>query len=84
VHHYGLAADLAKNINGEPSWKGDFSFLRPLALKLGLVWGGDWAEPNQPHTFHDSDHVQRCSLADQPRLFSGVWFPDQDYEVQWG
>jgi hypothetical protein len=84
VHHYGLAVDLVKNINGEPSWKGDFSFLRALAIKNGLVWGGDWAEPNQPHTFHDCDHVQRCSIADQPRLFAGTWFPGDDYGVQWG
>lgn len=84
VHHYGLAVDLAKSINGEPSWKGDFSFLRVLAIKHGLVWGGDWAEPDQPHSFQDSDHLQRCSLRDQSRLFSGVWFPGDDYQVQWG
>src|SRR5271166_1647405 len=30
VHHYGLACDLVKNINGEPSWKGDFSLLGQL------------------------------------------------------
>src|ERR1700733_507920 len=27
VHGYGLAADLVKSINGQPSWAGDFSFL---------------------------------------------------------
>ena len=27
VHHYGLAADVVKDVNGEPSWKGDFTFL---------------------------------------------------------
>ena len=25
VHHYGLACDIVRSINGEPSWKGDFS-----------------------------------------------------------
>src|ERR1700749_2588598 len=27
VHHYGLACDIVRVVNGEPSWKGDFSFL---------------------------------------------------------
>ena len=31
VHHYGLACDLVKVVSGEPSWKGDFSFLGRLA-----------------------------------------------------
>jgi hypothetical protein len=41
VHHYGLACDLVKNINGEPSWKGDFGFLGELADENGMIWGGD-------------------------------------------
>jgi len=28
---YGLACDLVKDINGSPSWKGDFKFLGKLA-----------------------------------------------------
>ena len=36
VHHYGLACDLVKDINGEPSWKGDFSLLGTLAHQHGL------------------------------------------------
>ena len=31
VHHYGLACDIVRSINGEPSWKGDFSLLGQLA-----------------------------------------------------
>lgn len=84
VHHYGLAVDLVKNLGGEPSWKGDFSFLRELSIKHGLVWGGDWGDPVSPHSFRDLDHVQRCSVADQDKLFSGVWFPDANYKAQWG
>src|SRR2546425_4442636 len=31
VHNYGLACDIVKSINGDPSWKGDFSLLGQLA-----------------------------------------------------
>jgi LAS superfamily LD-carboxypeptidase LdcB len=41
VHHYGLACDLVKSVSGEPSWKGDFSFLAHLAREHRLIWGGD-------------------------------------------
>jgi hypothetical protein len=79
VHHYGLACDIVKVINGEPSWNGDFSFLGPLAKKYGLVWGGDWGHPELPHSFRDYDHVQRCAVDDQDSLFDGSWYPDQNY-----
>src|SRR5215831_13454236 len=80
VHNYGLACDLVKDINGEPSWKGDFSFLGVIAPHHRLVWGGDWGRPDLPHSFRDNDHVQRCSVAMQSQLFSGVWYPDADYD----
>jgi hypothetical protein len=79
VHHYGLACDLVKAIGGEPSWKGDFSFLGQLARSAGLIWGGDWGTPNQPHTFIDQPHVQRCTIARQGSLFAGTWYPDNSY-----
>ncbi len=78
VHGYGLACDIVKSIHGEPSWKGDFSFLGPLAKRFGLIWGGDWGEPG-PHSFRDFDHVQRCLVEDQEKLFAGLWYPDQQY-----
>jgi hypothetical protein len=34
VHHYGPACDLVKVVSGEPSWKGDFSFLGCVILEL--------------------------------------------------
>jgi len=80
VHHYGLAADLVKNINGEPSWKGDFSFLGHLARQHGLISGIDWGNPSVHHTFVDSDHVQRVTVGRQAKLFSGAWYPDDDYD----
>jgi hypothetical protein len=80
VHHYGLACDLVKSINGQPSWKGDFGFLGKLAKANGLVWGGDWGHPQTPTNFPDSDHVQRCSIAIQHDLFAGSWYPDTTYD----
>lgn len=73
VHHYGLACDLVKSINGEPSWKGDFSLLRHLAHAHGLVSGADWP------TFPDEGHIQLCKVSDQAKLFRGEWYPDASY-----
>jgi hypothetical protein len=79
VHHYGLACDIVKVVSGEPSWKGDFSFLGRLAHSAGLIWGGDWGNPNVNHSFIDFPHGQRCTVARQPDLFAGNWFPDDSY-----
>src|SRR5262245_21800376 len=79
VHHYGLACDLVKRVGGELTWKGDYSFLGELARSAGLIWGGDWGTPERHHTFIDSVHVQRCTVARQPLLFAGEWYPEDDY-----
>jgi hypothetical protein len=79
VHHYGLACDIVRVVNGEPSWKGDFSFLGQLAHSAGMIWGGDWGNPAVPHQFIDQVHVQRCTVARQPQLFAGTWYPDGTY-----
>jgi hypothetical protein len=79
VHHYGLACDIVRVVGGEPSWKGDFSFLGQLAHSSGLIWGGDWGAPNIKHSFVDSVHVQRCTVARQGDLFAGNWYPDDTY-----
>jgi len=79
VHHYGLACDIVKNVNGTPSWKGDFSILGQLAYAKKLIWGGDWGNPNIKHSFVDIYHVQRCSIRRQAALFSGLWYPDENY-----
>ena len=79
VHHYGLACDIVRVVGGEPSWKGDFSFLGQLAHSAGLIWGGDWGAPQIKHSFIDSVHVQRCTVARQATLFAGTWYPDQSY-----
>ena len=79
VHHFGLACDLVKSIGGQPSWKGDFSFLKDLAEQNGLIWGGDWGNSLVTHSFADNDHVQRINVADQSRLFNLSWYPDDLY-----
>ena len=79
VHHYGLACDLVKDINGQPSWKGDFSLLGQLAHHHKLIWGGDWGTPGTRHTFIDDDHVQRVTVGRQAALFSGDFYPDDNY-----
>jgi hypothetical protein len=79
VHHYGLACDIVRVVGGEPSWKGDFSFLGQLAHSAGLIWGGDWGAPQIKHSFVDSVHVQRCTIARQADLFAGNWYPDDTY-----
>jgi hypothetical protein len=80
VHNYGLACDIVKVAAGEPSWKGDFSFLGRLARDHGMVWGGDWGDPSVPHSFIDAVHVQRCSVSLQPALFRGTFYPDDKYD----
>lgn len=77
VHHYGLAADFCKIIDGKASWAGDWSFLRDLAEKHGLISGLDWGVPGVRHSFVDPDHVQRCSVAQQEMLFAGTWYPTE-------
>ena len=80
VHHYGLACDLVRKVKGQPSWEGDFRPLGRLAYKHQLIWGGDWGNATVPHSFQDSVHVQRCALTRQPKLFGGVWYPDEAYD----
>jgi len=80
VHHYGLACDIVKSINGQPSWKGDFSLLGRLARQYGLIWGGDWGRPDLPHSFVDAVHVQWCSISRQAELFRGTWYPEAGYD----
>ena len=84
VHHYGLACDFAMSNDGGKTadWKvEDWSdVLGPLAMKHGLVWGGDWQmefDPQAIHKpgFHDVDHVQAIEVSDQAKLFAGEWYP---------
>src|SRR5688572_21788238 len=79
VHHFGLACDLVKRVNGRASWEGDFSLLGQLAYANELIWGGDWGNPSVRATFLDLAHVQRCAVAMQTSLFNLQWYPEADY-----
>jgi hypothetical protein len=70
VHHYGLALDIVKDVDGDPSWKGSFVLLGELAPIYGLIWGGSWKN------FKDLVHVQRCEVGQQKALFAGLWYPE--------
>ena len=80
VHHYGLAFDVAKLVNGRAFWGGDWTFIVPLAKECGLISGVDWNTPPHPRKRIDSDHLQRCSIARQPALFAGTWYPESTYD----
>ena len=52
-HQYGLACDLVfKDDNGNWSWDPSFDWqkLGEIGKRLGLEWGGGWADPQ--HTYH--------------------------------
>ncbi len=69
VHHFGLAADLVRKIDGAITWNlADYRLLGELADKHGLVWGGRWK-------FRDAVHLQAIAVKDQGKLFRGEWFP---------
>jgi hypothetical protein len=82
VHGYGLACDLLYINNGKYDTIGPhYSFLMGLCKVHSCpwgdtVWGGNWDEPNLPHSFRDWDHIQAITLAEQPKLFSGEWYPE--------
>ena len=80
VHHYGLACDFAKMVNGAASWDGDWTFCAGLAKQVStpdriVISGTDWGEPGQSHSFVDSDHIQGCTVDQQTGLFAGTWYP---------
>lgn len=81
VHHFGLACDFCKIIAGKASWAGDWTFLRDLAVKHGMISGLDWGHPEKKHTFTDPDHVQRCLVERQKELFAGTWYPAEGLNV---
>ena len=84
VHHYGLACDFFKVIDGKASWAGDWAFLRDLSAKHRLISGLDWGAPNISHSFVDPDHIQRVAVDHQGRLFAGTWYPDDPYDPRAG
>src|SRR5258707_5310043 len=69
VHHYGLSCDFGVVIGGKINWDaGAYKVVGTLSEKRGLIWGGRFP-------FGDFGHVQGIAVADQPKLFSGAWYP---------
>lgn len=80
-HGYGLACDLGVFINGK--YQGDskpYMFLPELCKQVGLISGIDWGNPDIKHTFVDSGHVQRIPIWRQKQVFSGQWYPPEEYD----
>ena len=82
THSFGVAADFCKIVNGKADWSGDWTFLRDLAVKNGLISGVDWGEPERHNTFPDLDHVQRVTLAQEASLFNGSFYPSSEPVVE--
>ncbi|HET9825335.1 MAG TPA: M15 family metallopeptidase [Chitinophagaceae bacterium] len=78
LHNFGLVCDLVKNVNGDPSWKGDFSLPGELAHNYELIWGGHWGK-SVHRSFIDFVRVQRCPIPRQASLFTRQWHPDKKY-----
>ena len=81
VHAYGLACDLLLITGGKYDPLGThYGFLAGLCAAHPCpwgptIWGGDWGEPQKPHSFRDYDHVQAIAVARQDALFDGAWYP---------
>jgi D-alanyl-D-alanine carboxypeptidase len=80
AQHYGLGCEIARVKGGKPSTDGDFKILGDLAKANGLIWGGDWGEPGKKPAVAAEHYMQRIKVADQPKLFEGRWYPDDNYD----
>lgn len=79
-HGYGLAVDFGVFIDGHYAENNKpYVFLRELAREHGLISGQDWGHAHEGN-FVDSGHVQRIPVWRQSALFSGQWFPPEDYD----
>lgn len=49
-HNFGLAFDVTIFSNGKPVWESDdYAAVGKMGRELGLVWGGNWSTPDEPH-----------------------------------
>ena len=79
THHFGVAADLVRLVDGKLNWDVSYAFLTTLARKHSLISGIDWGMPGMHNTFVDADHLQRVNLTDQPQLLALKWYPGPTY-----
>lgn len=79
-HGYGVAADFGVFVDGRYAEDDKpYQFLAALARKHGLISGLDWGHAKQGR-FVDSGHVQRIPVWRQPSLFTGAWYPAENYD----
>ena len=79
-HGYGVAVDFGVFVNGKYAENNTpYVFLRELARKHGLISGQDWGHA-KTGSFVDSGHVQRVPVWRQSALFSGSWYPPENYD----
>lgn len=74
VHHFGLACDIVRVIDGRYSWE-NLSDIAPLAKANTVIWGGDWGTPEKENSFRDEAHFQRCTVYRQHDLLSFLGIP---------
>lgn len=80
-HGYGLAVDFALFVDGKyQTQAGPYKFLVDLCKEVGLISGFDWGTPEKKTTFVDAVHVQRIPVFRQNEVFSGEWYPPEDYD----
>lgn len=61
-HNFGLAVDLAVVVSGKIDWNYDMALLKPIALKYGIKWGGDWKSiKDKPHFEITFGFKENCS-----------------------
>jgi peptidoglycan L-alanyl-D-glutamate endopeptidase CwlK len=75
-HQFGLAVDLARDADTtraglQPTWApGTYDLLGEVAKAHGLVWGGDFRRPDQPH-IQWPGYVTAGELAELRRAWLG-------------
>lgn len=51
-HNFGIAVDFTVFNGPVPIWESpDYSLVGGLGKSLGLSWGGDWSNPDEPHFY---------------------------------
>jgi len=81
VHGYGLAADLQLLVNGKYDPNGShYIFMHVYSTRCKVISGQGWGTAKAPHSFTDWDHIQRIPVFRQDAVFSGAWYPPEDYD----
>ena len=71
-HNHGLAIDVVEMINGKPNWNFDFSKLKPIADRFGMVWGGNFKTIiDRPHFEITFGYKKATQLAVLPKDKNG-------------